>query len=235
MPQSTPSTRGDETRNLLLDAGLRLFSKFGYDSVSTRQLAKESGANIAAIAYHFGGKRELYRAVLHQIVEDTEPVFGPAINAINRGTRAANGDPILLAKVVKGFATNLVRIMLNEEFLCDRAPLLMREFTLPSEDFDILFEGRLRPVHQALSGLVAAVLNKTPDDPECIIRAHTIMGQAVVFEMARVVLFRRLDWDGYNDERSAQVAGIVARSITNSLGLPDPDVDQREENSHDQR
>ena len=86
-----------------------------------------------------------------------------------------------------------------------------------------------------LTGLVAAVLNKSPDDPECVIRAHTIMGQAVVFEMARVVLFRCLDWDGYNDERSAQVAGIVARSITNSLGLPDPDFDQQEESFHDQR
>lgn len=235
MPQSTPSPRGDETRNLLLDAGLRLFSKFGYDGVSTRQLARESGANIAAIAYHFGGKRELYRAVLHQIVEDTEPVFGPAIQAVKQGTRDANGDPKALAMVVKGFATNLIQVMLNEAFLCDRAPMIMREFAMPSEDFDILFEGRLRPVHEALTGLVAAVFKKPIDDPECVIQAHAIMGQTVVFELARVVLFRRLDWDGYNADRSAEVANVVARSITNSLGLPDPHFNNHEENSHGQR
>lgn len=233
MPQSSPSTRGDETRNLLLDAGLRLFSQYGYDAVSTRQLAQKSGANIAAIAYHFGGKRDLYRAVLRQLIEDTEPIFGPAIQAIKTGITAANGDPKRLAMVVKGFSTNLMQLMLNEEFMSHRVPLIMREFTLPSEDFDILYEGRLRPVHEALSSLAGAILNKSPDDPEAVIRAHTIMGQAVIFEIARVVLFKRLDWDVYDDQRSAQIAPIVARSITNSLGLPDPDFDQPEETSHE--
>ena len=90
--QQPQPSRGDETRNLLLDAGLNLFAVHGFDGVTTRQLARESGANVAAIAYHFGGKRELYRAILQQLVEDTEPFLGPGVAALRDGVRAANGD-----------------------------------------------------------------------------------------------------------------------------------------------
>ena len=67
----------DGTRTQLIDAGLRLFAIHGYDGVTTRQLSRQAGANLAAIAYHFGGKQGLYRAVLEKLVADTEPRFGP--------------------------------------------------------------------------------------------------------------------------------------------------------------
>ncbi len=53
-----------QTRERLLDVAERLFSDQGYGATSGRQITIQAEANIAAIHYHFGGKKELLHAVL---------------------------------------------------------------------------------------------------------------------------------------------------------------------------
>lgn len=53
----------EATRSRLLGSGLRLFALQGYSKTSTRELAEDADANVAAISYHFGDKAGLYRAV----------------------------------------------------------------------------------------------------------------------------------------------------------------------------
>lgn len=52
------------TREALLAAGADLFAERGYDGVRVWAIADRAGVNKAMISYHFGGKRELYRAIL---------------------------------------------------------------------------------------------------------------------------------------------------------------------------
>src|SRR5688572_5880982 len=54
------STRPAGTRDVLLEAALRLFAERGYDAVGIREIVAGAGANLAAVKYHFGSKRELY-------------------------------------------------------------------------------------------------------------------------------------------------------------------------------
>lgn len=55
-----------ETKDLILDAASELFSKFGFTGASVRDIATASGANVAAINYHFGNKHNLYWAVVQK-------------------------------------------------------------------------------------------------------------------------------------------------------------------------
>ena len=219
MPKEVPSNRGDETRNQLLETGLRLFSIHGYESVSTRQLTRDSGANIAAINYHFGGKEGLYRVVLEQLVNDTEPYFGPGLQKIQDSILAAAKDRQKLVSVITGLVNNLFRLFLQDDFMCWRAPLVMREYANPSGNFDVLYKGCIEPLHRTVTAIAAAVLQKPIDDEECVIRAHAILGQIVVFGIARVVLWKRLNWHGYSPERIATITEIATQSVLNSLGL----------------
>ena len=52
------------------EAGLRLFSDFGFRAVSTRDIAKEAGVNAALLSYHFGGKDELFETVVRASTSD---------------------------------------------------------------------------------------------------------------------------------------------------------------------
>ncbi|MBF0224149.1 MAG: TetR/AcrR family transcriptional regulator [Desulfobacterales bacterium] len=54
----------------ILSAARKLFSEYGYDSTTTRMIAKEVGIDISTLYYHWGEKRDLYEAVLIDIDDE---------------------------------------------------------------------------------------------------------------------------------------------------------------------
>lgn len=66
---------GDATRAALLDAAKRLIAERGYAGTSVRDLASASGANVAAVNYHYGSReRLLTQAVLESFLDWTDRV-----------------------------------------------------------------------------------------------------------------------------------------------------------------
>jgi AcrR family transcriptional regulator len=61
----------------LIETGVKLFGKYGYDGVSTRQISKDAKVNIAAVCYHFGGKKKFYEEVVGYLTDEV-------INFINQ-------------------------------------------------------------------------------------------------------------------------------------------------------
>ena len=55
--------RGSETRIRLLNAAREQFASQGYDGASLRMIAASADITLALLHYHFGSKRDLYRAV----------------------------------------------------------------------------------------------------------------------------------------------------------------------------
>lgn len=56
----------ENTRQALLDTGLRLFVERGFGSVSAEELVRAAGLSRGALYHHFGGKPGLFEAVLEQ-------------------------------------------------------------------------------------------------------------------------------------------------------------------------
>ena len=69
MPSAAPPDSPGDTRQRLLQAALKAFGQHDYEAVSTRQIVEAAGANIAAISYHFGGKRALYLATAEYLAD----------------------------------------------------------------------------------------------------------------------------------------------------------------------
>jgi AcrR family transcriptional regulator len=60
-------TRNPEiTRNQILNVAERHFAIYGYAGTSLRAIIKEAKVNIAAVAYHYGDKEELFKAVIER-------------------------------------------------------------------------------------------------------------------------------------------------------------------------
>ncbi len=51
------------TRSAILDAARELFARHGYKGASVRSITGLAGANLGAVAYHFGSKQGLFEAV----------------------------------------------------------------------------------------------------------------------------------------------------------------------------
>lgn len=73
-PDTAPSRSGSRSsRERILAVATDLFAQRGYEATSTRAIGDAAGLNIATVAYHVGGKAELYREVMrlaHQAQAD---------------------------------------------------------------------------------------------------------------------------------------------------------------------
>lgn len=54
------------TRDNILDVAERHFASFGYAGTSLRGIIKDANVNVAAVAYHFGDKEDLFVAVVER-------------------------------------------------------------------------------------------------------------------------------------------------------------------------
>ena len=64
-PDTAPSRSGSRSsRERILAVATDLFAQRGYEATSTRAIGDAAGLNIATVAYHVGGKADLYREVM---------------------------------------------------------------------------------------------------------------------------------------------------------------------------
>ncbi|MCX6405811.1 MAG: TetR/AcrR family transcriptional regulator [Propionibacteriales bacterium] len=68
-PQTSRRRPRQELRESLLDVAERAFARAGYAGVGVREITRDAGVRTATVSEVFGGKRELFRAVLLRRVE----------------------------------------------------------------------------------------------------------------------------------------------------------------------
>ncbi|MDQ8052471.1 MAG: TetR/AcrR family transcriptional regulator [Pedobacter sp.] len=89
-----------DKRTEILRAAEQLFAEFGYEGTSTRQISKESGANMAMINYYFGSKE----GVFLEIMESRISGFKTQLNQIAEEKITAKDK---LLKVVSVYASRI--------------------------------------------------------------------------------------------------------------------------------
>lgn len=192
MGKGLDNTRGETTRQALIDAGLKLFGEYGFSATSTRMLTDLSGTNIAAISYHFGSKEALYHAVITYIAEQIRHKLGDRFTHI----KAALSQPNLTNTEAKKQLISLI-MALSSLFVESDAPkhwafVIMREQINPSPAFSIIYNHVMQPVHETLATLIAHLTGHNPKDDVTIIKAHMLVGQVLIFLSARETILRRL-------------------------------------------
>ncbi|MFW6334288.1 MAG: TetR/AcrR family transcriptional regulator, partial [Desulfosalsimonas sp.] len=60
------SDHAENTRQRVLDHAEKLFAEKGFTGVSIREITAMADCNLAAVNYHFGGKKKLYLAVFRE-------------------------------------------------------------------------------------------------------------------------------------------------------------------------
>ncbi len=59
--------RDPSRKERLVDAGRDLFATKGFHGTSVRDIAAEAGVNVSLVSYYFGGKEQLYSAVVEEL------------------------------------------------------------------------------------------------------------------------------------------------------------------------
>lgn len=92
-------SRGQKTRERLLDAAERLFAEYGFSETSLRAVTSEAGANLAAVGYHFGSKADLLREVVRRVVRPLHAEQLRLLEELEGGEREPSVEELLDAYV----------------------------------------------------------------------------------------------------------------------------------------
>jgi AcrR family transcriptional regulator len=213
MPHSNKNPNDSNgPRDRLIQAGIQVFARYGFEGATTRQLAEAAGVNQAAIPYYFGGKEKLYHAVVEHIVRQVAP---PRVAAAQKCTEAL-ADPrtprAVLGRLLADILNSLVDLISAPEAI-DYGRIIVREQMAPTAAFDIVYDGMIRHVHATASALVGRLIGAPADAPGTILRAHALLGQVFMFLAAREAILRRLETPALSAEALDEIRRLIAESI----------------------
>ena len=153
--RTAPARRPDTCEQLLEIAG-QVFSEKGFAGATGKEICERSGANAAAVVYHFGGMDKLYGAVLQEARRRIVPSESLAA-AVERET-----DP--KAKLT-AFIGLLVGALAAPASSTWAVRLLSREILSPNAIFDEMRHKEMRARAAILKSIVSGLTGLPDDDP----------------------------------------------------------------------
>lgn len=191
-------------------AAASAFARDGLHAVSTRQIAQDAEVNQALIGYHFGGKENLYRAVIAHASERMSAVVSPLLDQVETALVGGSDDDVLEA--VLGFTDGMVTALVQDES-AELMQLILREQQAPTASFAVLFDSFMKRTADLLAA-VAGRMQPASDETARRLVAVSIMGQLVIFRTAHSVMLRQLDWSEIGPEHLIALQTHVRRMVT---------------------
>ncbi|MGB6117270.1 MAG: TetR family transcriptional regulator [Mesorhizobium sp.] len=208
---------GEATRAKILRHAERLFGDHGLDGATVRQIAIDAGVPVALIAYHFGSKEGLYRAIF----EFRCPMI---IDERKAGLRLADMETDLERKlelVVKALLVPYLH-MRSTDRNSAFARVLAREVADPKSHQRGIIAGIFDPIaHSLMDGLIAALPGRSLEQ---INWGYQFMLGAMVFIMADTGRISRLSRGLCDPEdevtTTAHIVSLAKAALTHST-VPD--------------
>ncbi|MHA1597576.1 MAG: CerR family C-terminal domain-containing protein [Alphaproteobacteria bacterium] len=203
----TQSSAG-QTRAALIEASLRLFGDKGYDAASTRDIAAAANANIASIAYHFGGKEGLRLACAEAIVAKFRDIAGSATVDSDPG-----GDAEKATAMIEAALTAMIRFIVVNPEARPIAAFMMREMGQPSAAIDLIYAEMMYPFHAALCRLWGVATDDDPESPETRLAVFSLLGQVAYFRLAQPIILRRMNWKAVGPSQADQIIATITGNL----------------------
>jgi AcrR family transcriptional regulator len=161
-----------------LDAAEQLFAERGFEGVSIRDLSTAAGVNVAAVNYHFQGKKNLYLSVL---IRRLKPIREGALKALAQVTNQGR-DPSDPRTLIRTFVKTYLQEALTRPGGVMFLRLMARQMADPRHGGEVFFQELVIPVHEAFAGALAKALPQLDADRIRWIIA-SIVGQVLHFVM----------------------------------------------------
>lgn len=222
MPDSVtylPRRRVAATKQRLIEAGVRLFTRQPGKEPTTRELAREAKVNHALISYHFGGVSELLGAVVDYCIADLRALFMPQLERFSQRIREA--DPADMLPLLEEHTRELFRILAGPQ-----GTALLKAFGNPDSAALRGVYGRfsalvLQPLHHSFA-LTAAKMRGIPEHSlEAAVLGQCMTAQCMAFFRGARPVLDLLGKEAFTAQDMRDVARIVAGALCRTAGRPD--------------
>jgi AcrR family transcriptional regulator len=147
--------RDTETRERLLSTAERLFAERGFSKVTVREICRSARANVAAVNYHFNGKKGLYDEVVRSAIKTMQSTT----DAIREAGSNRTPDERLAAYI----AIFITRVVAARDGWIHQ--LMMRELSDPTPALDLVMKKVVQPRMAYLRDVIASMIGCEPGDP----------------------------------------------------------------------
>ena len=202
------------SRDTLLSAALDAFGRHGFDSASTRDIAKAAGTPMSQITYHFGGKDGLYLACAQMIADHMGALMGETLAAIEAELAASSDRQTAracLSRLLSGLAIGIL-----DPAMLPHSRFIVREQAEPTRAFDILYSGMMGQILVALETMVSRISGQTGEPTRLM--AMAMLGQLLAFRVAQASVLSFTGWRAIGPD---QVAAIGATLLFNVEAICD--------------
>lgn len=171
----------EKSKQRILNSATKLFAQKGYDGVGIREICKDANANICMVSYFWGGKEELYKGIVDNLIEKQNEYAKTFIDI--------NLDPATLSKqeqinlIYKIF--DKVIVFLYGGFISDD---LFRFILQEQQKRNLELNS---PVFVYFRKLIASIFNKDINDKDIIFKTVFIISQ---INSPKVLPAFSLDW-----------------------------------------
>ena len=157
----------DKSKQRILDSATKLFAQKGYDGVGIREICKEANTNICMISYFWGGKQELYKGIVDNLIEkQTEYAKSFLSLDIEPSTLSKQEQINLLYTVIDKVIEFLYGGLISDDLF----RFLLQE--QQSRNIELT-----SPVFVYVRKLIGAIFNKDMNDKDIIYKTVFIMSQ----------------------------------------------------------
>lgn len=181
--------KDENSKQKILNAATKLFAHKGFDAVSVREICKEANANLCLISYHFGGKQELYNAIIDDLIEKQTQYANAFLDfSVNPRTLKKQEQIELLYTVLDKFIDFFYSKISNDLIL-----LLLKEQQSP--------DCRMKtPAFEYLKKLIGAVFNLEENSRELVYQTLFIISQLNSPRIFPAFSLRQLGQDTFNEQ-----------------------------------
>lgn len=209
------NNKDQSARDRLLDAALDVFGRYGYESATTRMIAAQAGTNVASIPYYFNNKEGLYTAMVEKIVSSFQSGMQPLNQEILQKMAASPTQEEACALIEK-MLNAIITFMLGNGEIVRFARIILREHLYPSTAYELIFTGFMEPMNSSLAALLR-ICQPDLDERKARLTGVTMIGQILVFRIAREALVRKFDMEGYSDTEILEIREIILQNCRAAL------------------
>ncbi|MBI1348749.1 DUF1956 domain-containing protein [bacterium] len=198
----------DDTKRRLLNTAGQIFADKGFEAASIREICQQAEANIAAVHYHFGDKKQLYVATvrLAQCAQSDEIPF-PELPA-----------DMPAAQRLRTFVGTMFERMLSADRPKWHLQLMLRELSYPTEACEAIVHDYIRPMADSLRTILAELLPGDMPEPERWQVGFSIVGQVLFYYVHQPIIRLLIGDEAYRNLTVDTLADHVTRFSLAALG-----------------
>lgn len=206
--------RGEDTRRRILESALDLFASHGYEGASTRLIAESAGVNLPAIQYYFGNKEGLFRAIIEDLIADSDRHLSDVAPRVRAALENRDATPAELTERLCDLLESFVTLVTGGRQVESRRRFFARAEVEEAPGLDLLHASGMQRIFNPCLGLLSRIHGKPETDPEMALRTMALVGQVVIFcnSSKRPILV-----DAGMDPESIRLMRLVVREHTQAI------------------